>query len=141
MDNAPSHPDASQLVSDDGRIVVMYMPPNVTALIQPMDQNVIRITKLHYRSSLLAMVLSDPSKDISEQLKQVNLRVVVELLSQAWEQVSKNVIFKCWKTIMQDDTFDDEDDIPLSLIRQRAIDPVSQINSQIIAISNTVLVS
>lgn len=140
LDNAPSHPDPSQLVSDDGRIIVMYMPPNVTALIHPMDQNVIRITKLFYRSSLLAMVVADPSKDISEQLKGVNLRVVVELLSQAWDQVSEDVISKCWKIILHDESFDPEDDIPLSVWRQSAINTIAEIHAQIQSISNAGLV-
>lgn len=118
----------------------MYMPPNVTALIQPMDQNVIRITKLFYRSSLLAMVVADPSKDISQQLNGVNLRVVVELLSQAWGQVSEDVISKCWKIILHDESFDSEDDIPLSVLRQRAINPITEIHAQIQSISNAGLV-
>ncbi|XP_066246446.1 jerky protein homolog-like [Euwallacea similis] len=56
LDNAPSHPPAENLRSNNGNIFAFYMPPNVTPLIQPMDQNVIRITKLHYRSSLLSSI-------------------------------------------------------------------------------------
>ena len=33
LDNAPSHPDVSTLVSQDGNIKGMYLPPNTTALI------------------------------------------------------------------------------------------------------------
>jgi len=36
VDNAPSHP--ADLKSDDGLIVVKFLPPNVTSLIQPMDK-------------------------------------------------------------------------------------------------------
>ncbi|XP_037811958.1 jerky protein homolog-like, partial [Lucilia sericata] len=48
IDKAPCYPPESYLKSEDGSIEAMFMPPNVTALIQPMDQNPIRITKLHY---------------------------------------------------------------------------------------------
>lgn len=52
LDNAPSHPSEALLKSDDGKIFVIYLPPNVTALIQPMDQGVIagliRSTKLQF---------------------------------------------------------------------------------------------
>lgn len=51
LDNAPCHPPANQLVSDDGNIVAMYFPPNCTALIQPMDQNVINIIKRFYKKN------------------------------------------------------------------------------------------
>lgn len=39
IDNAPSHPDESVL--SVGEIKAMFFPPNVTSLIQPMDQGVI----------------------------------------------------------------------------------------------------
>ena len=38
LDNCPADPDAEYLVSDDGKIIALYLPPNVTSLIQPMDQ-------------------------------------------------------------------------------------------------------
>lgn len=40
LDNCPAHPDAKELISDDGQITALYLPPNVTSLIQPMDQGV-----------------------------------------------------------------------------------------------------
>ncbi|XP_025410373.1 jerky protein homolog-like [Sipha flava] len=39
LDNCPGHPSAEELRSDDGNIFAMFLPPNTTALIQPMDQN------------------------------------------------------------------------------------------------------
>ncbi|KAG8236314.1 hypothetical protein J437_LFUL015941 [Ladona fulva] len=38
----------------------MFLPPNTTALIQPMDQNVIQNIKLRYRKLLLTSILNDP---------------------------------------------------------------------------------
>ena len=38
------------LSTEYGSIFTIFMPPNVTSLIQPMDQNVIRLTKLHYKN-------------------------------------------------------------------------------------------
>lgn len=45
LDNASSHPNENILRSDDGKIFVKYLPPNVTSLIQPMDQGVIAAKK------------------------------------------------------------------------------------------------
>lgn len=42
IDNASRHPSAENLGSDDGQIFVMFLPPNVTALGQPMDQHIIQ---------------------------------------------------------------------------------------------------
>ena len=37
LDNAPSHPDVATLESKDGNIKALFLPPNTTALFQPMD--------------------------------------------------------------------------------------------------------
>ena len=43
LDNCAAHFDAEDLKSDDGAIETMFLPPNSTAVIQPMDQNVIQM--------------------------------------------------------------------------------------------------
>lgn len=37
LDNAPAHPPAEELNAVNENVEVVYLPPNVTALIQPMD--------------------------------------------------------------------------------------------------------
>jgi hypothetical protein len=51
LNNAPSHPNEGILKSEDENIFVKYLPPNVTALIQPMDQGVIQNTKTLHRKN------------------------------------------------------------------------------------------
>ena len=41
LDNCSAHPDEEELVSADKKVIAKYLPPNVTALIQPMDQGVL----------------------------------------------------------------------------------------------------
>uniref|UniRef100_A0A5S6QFT0 DDE-1 domain-containing protein n=1 Tax=Trichuris muris TaxID=70415 RepID=A0A5S6QFT0_TRIMR len=41
IDNAPAHPSAAYLNMVDEHVTMKFLPPNVTALIQPMDQGVI----------------------------------------------------------------------------------------------------
>jgi len=53
LDNASAHPGESVLKSEDGNFFVKFLPPNVTALIQPMDQGVIASMKKRYRTNLL----------------------------------------------------------------------------------------
>ncbi|CAH3998215.1 unnamed protein product [Pieris brassicae] len=45
LENCPGHPSADELVSEDGHIFAMFLPPNTTACIQPMDQNTSLINK------------------------------------------------------------------------------------------------
>ena len=42
LDNTPSHPSTPTLVSEDGNITCLFLPPNVTSILQPMDQGCIR---------------------------------------------------------------------------------------------------
>lgn len=100
LDNAPCHPSELELVSSDGKICVLYMPPNVTPIIQPMDQNVIRLTKLHYRSLLLSSIVAEDNVPISEILKKITLKDAIINLIAAWDRVSEDVIKKCWGKIL-----------------------------------------
>ncbi|XP_055844938.1 tigger transposable element-derived protein 2-like [Episyrphus balteatus] len=100
----------------------MFLPPNVTALVQPMDQNGIRITKLHYKSNLLSLVIANKNEDIISALKNFNLRQAITLMSKSWDQVTSQILEKCWNPIFNDvdnSFFNDEDDVPLSTLRER----------------------
>ncbi|XP_054088882.1 jerky protein homolog-like [Zeugodacus cucurbitae] len=99
----------------------VFMPPNVTALIQPMDQNAIRLTKLFYRNSLLSSVVQ--KENINTALKDLTLFNAVQLIAAALEKVSGVVLEKCWKNILINKTTpddeDDEDNIPLADLQIR----------------------
>ena len=45
LDNCSAHPNADELVSTDGKIKAVFLPPNVTSLIQPMDQGILEALK------------------------------------------------------------------------------------------------
>ncbi|XP_053948962.1 jerky protein homolog-like [Anastrepha ludens] len=126
LDNAPSHPPEDELKTADGSIFVIYMPPNVTPLIQPMDQNVIRLTKLYYKKHLLLLAVG--KDDITQFLKHLTLKEAVSFLMLAWNQLQANVIVKCWKPLLEclntteaNESEDEDDDIPLSLLREKIL--------------------
>ena len=53
IDNAPAHPSEEVLKSKDGKVVTMFLPPNTTSVIQPMDQGILVGMKRHYKKFLL----------------------------------------------------------------------------------------
>ncbi|XP_003747271.1 jerky protein homolog-like [Galendromus occidentalis] len=53
LDNAPSHPPIDMLPTQNGKFVVIFLPPNVTALLQPMDQGAIECLKRMYRKQIM----------------------------------------------------------------------------------------
>jgi len=89
------------------------MAPNTTALIQPMDQNVIQNIKLNYRKSLLVNVLSKcfHGENFVDSLKAINLRDTVFSLANCWKLVSPMLIKKSWKHLLPFRTENEIDEV------------------------------
>ena len=49
IDNCPAHPSVSDLTNDQ----LVFLLPNTTSVLQPMDQVVIRSLKAHYRGRVI----------------------------------------------------------------------------------------
>ena len=64
MDNCSAHPSEEELNTDDGSANSHFLTPNVTSLIQPMDQGVLERMKRIYRKSLLMIYLKRSHFDI-----------------------------------------------------------------------------
>lgn len=101
LDNAPSHPSEEQLKS--GEIRVMFLPPNVTSLIQPMDQGVLENLKRNYRRLLLEQILDqvDNGCNLVDCLKEINLKNVAYWIAEAWSQVKNSTLQKSWSKIIK----------------------------------------
>lgn len=95
LDNAPDRPNERDLRSSDGKIQVMFLPPNCTPLLQPMDQNVIQKVRFLYRNKLLLHIISKGG-DIKQCLQEFNLKDVVFSLAHAWSSVSPTLIQTSW---------------------------------------------
>lgn len=100
LDNAPSHPPAERL--DQEQITANYFPPNTTSILQPLDQGIIENMKRHYKSKFLRFILKtiNNGADLSTVIKSINLKNVIDWLHPAWEEVSSETIFKCWKSVL-----------------------------------------
>ncbi|XP_036338616.1 jerky protein homolog-like [Rhagoletis pomonella] len=102
LDNATCHP--LSLASSEEDICVMFLPPNCTALVQPMDQNAIRILKVNYRKSFLSFMLSNLTDNLTDVIKKFSLKDVAFLVMKAWNAVGTNIIYS-------------DDDLPLAQLR------------------------
>ena len=113
LDNAPAHPHADKLVSRDGRIRVVFWPPNTTSLFQPMDQGVIMATKRIYTRKYLdevLVVIPDEDDEIEDtrglrtlkKIKSYNIKSGIYNFASAWKQVKISTLANCWKKFLQD---------------------------------------
>ena len=103
LDNAPCHPLAEILNKIDPQFKVLFLPPNVTAILQPMDQGVIECMKRHYRSFFLRKMIATDTKSsraISTFLKSWNLLDTVEAVANAWSSVPSSALRKSWKKLL-----------------------------------------
>lgn len=96
IDNAPSHPNTEELSVGDIR--AEFLPPNVTAILQPMDQGILQTLKLIYRKKFLRTLIHD-NIPLVQKIKQTNIKDVVYWTAEAWENVSDQVIRKSWKKL------------------------------------------
>lgn len=98
IDNAASHPSDAVLVKDD--IKAIFLPPNVTSILQPMDQGVLQNIKLHYRKMLLrTLIEEEEDSSVRDRLKKVTIRDVIYWAAEAWEKCNKTLIQKSWKKL------------------------------------------
>lgn len=83
--NAPGHPYALELTSDDKHIFPLYLSLNCAPILQPMDQHVIQVIKLNYNMLLNLMMILH---------KIVNIKEVVVFLDGAWQRVRTKLLEK-----------------------------------------------
>ena len=100
LDNCAAHPSEKELVSDDGKIIAKFLPPNVTALIQPMDQGVLESIKRVYRKSILRDLVSQSTFTIQDFLKTLDMMKVIDTVATAWDMVTPAAIRNSWKKLM-----------------------------------------
>ena len=133
LDNCAAHPSEEQLVSPDGKVIAKFLPPNVTALIQPMDQGVLESLKRVYRKSILRDVVSRPGTPIVDVLKKIDLLKVVETIALAWDSVSKTTIRNSWKKLipLPDSSTDQTHAITTIISNDDFVEQFSELNIQI----------
>ena len=109
IDNAGCHPpELNDLLPN---VQVKYLPPNTTALIQPMDQGVIHSFKknflsIYYNKMIEYVLLNDEMNDPMAQFtKTYDMLHVVRDIGAAWETVEKTHIHKCFENLLSPEDY------------------------------------
>lgn len=100
LDNAPSHPASDELA--DGEIRALFLPVNVTAICQPMDQGVLSSLKKKYRRRLLTSLISaiDDNEDCRTALKKIDMLDVIRWVSEGWDDIPSISLVRSWKILL-----------------------------------------
>lgn len=111
IDNCPAHPKIENLNS----IKLVFMPPNTSSKLQPMDQGIIHSLKSHYRQALLVKIIQ--GMDAATPFKP-SILDAINLIHRAWQKVTIQTIKNCYKHAgfyvnITENEFDADDEIPL----------------------------
>lgn len=90
IDNCPAHPKDIPVTN----IKVVFLPPNATSKLQPLDQGIIKVLKQKYRKKLVQRYLRDMEDTSSTK---INVFDSMSYISAAWEEIAPNVIKNCFR--------------------------------------------
>lgn len=116
IDNCAAHAEFQGLKA----IKIVYLPPNATSVLQPLDQGIILNFKTKYRSFLI----KDMIKSLDEKKEfRVTVLDAIHYIHKSWSDVSKVTINNCFKHAGFDSGSDltedtDDEDIPLASLFQ-----------------------
>ncbi|XP_046142180.1 jerky protein homolog-like [Osmia bicornis bicornis] len=96
VDNCSSHKNITPQV--DEHFEIIYLPPNTTALIQPMDQGVIAKFKKSYRHKMLRRVLQY-DQGMQEFYHKFNIKECINLVAESWTDITSANLKASWNKI------------------------------------------
>nr|XP_032528548.1 tigger transposable element-derived protein 6-like [Danaus plexippus plexippus] len=76
------------------QIKLVYLPPNKTSKLQPMDQGIINNFKIYYRKEVLRHVIQSIEDN---QCPQIDVLQAMRFARKAWFSVTKTTIANCFK--------------------------------------------
>ncbi|GIX82806.1 tigger transposable element-derived protein 1 [Caerostris darwini] len=105
LDNAPAHPPnlEDDILEELKFIKVLYLPPNTTPILQPMDQQVISNFKKLYTKHLFRRcfeVTQSTNLTLREFWKDhFNIAICLQIIDQAWLGVTTKTLTSAWKKL------------------------------------------
>ena len=114
LDNCSAHPNEEELISADGKVIVKFLPPNVTSLIQPMDQGILVAIKRRYRRKILEELVfqNDHGTSVVNFSRGIHLLKVSEMIAASWNEIQPKTLRLSWRKIFPLE--DDDDNNPES---------------------------
>ncbi|KEP50554.1 DDE superfamily endonuclease [Rhizoctonia solani 123E] len=92
-DNAPSHIHDQKKYSN---VRIEHFAPNLTAWIQPNDAGIIQCLKSYYKQAFIYKVIERDNQG-EKNIYKINQLEAMNMLRDAWEQVSSTTIANCWR--------------------------------------------
>ena len=91
IDSCPANPS----VSDLPNVQLVFLPPNTTSVLQPMDQSLFRSIKAHYWRRVARWLCR--ALDKTKTLPKMSILQAMKILVSSWEAVSAQTIVNCFR--------------------------------------------
>lgn len=90
--NTPSHPNEIKVWSSE--MWTLFMPPNVTTLVQPMDQEMLESLKKKCWHELLQCLLQGTEREVTifKYLKKITVKDLVYLVAECWYEITNKQV-------------------------------------------------
>ncbi|XP_043251212.1 tigger transposable element-derived protein 2-like [Colletes gigas] len=88
----------SQQPWEDSRFKVVFLPPNASSVIQPLDQGIIAECKKLFRHNLLRRVLRYDG--IRQFYADYDIKDCIDLISEAWNEITATSIKNSWRKLL-----------------------------------------
>lgn len=96
LDNVLTHPDRQYLKGKD--IKVIFLPPNVTSMIQQMNQGILTsLKKIYQQKFLSSLILAlEDSNYLVSKLKKIDLLHIIGWVDQCWNELQSITLVPSW---------------------------------------------
>lgn len=130
-DNCAAH--SKELITSLRAIKLVFFPPNMTSVVQPMDAGIIKNLKTVYRKRLVTGMLDELEN--SGNFTTPSLLDGIKLIATSWEQVTPRTIANCFVHVGIVSHWNQEDNIPLANLANQShnsIEPIPMENDEVV---------
>jgi hypothetical protein len=96
LDNCSAHPEVKL-----NSINFLFLPPNTTSRLQPLDAGIIRSFKQRYRNKMLELIVqtidSNIAYDCATALKTITLLKAIYMFSESVREINESVFINCFR--------------------------------------------
>ncbi|XP_069672129.1 jerky protein homolog [Periplaneta americana] len=107
LDSCRAHPPAEDLGCHN--VEVLFLPPSVTSLIQPMDQGVIQNFKMNYRAHFMRKCVNH-ERTAQDFQKTYTLKDTLFLTTMAWNEVKSITLQHSWSKVWPAVMFENDEE-------------------------------
>jgi hypothetical protein len=90
VDNCPAHPH----IQDLSNIKLVFLPPNATSVLQPMDMGIIQSFKGYFRRVLVLQLIDRRERGLHDS---VSLLDSIRWMKDAWNTVTPATVINCFR--------------------------------------------